>query len=95
MFPKAAAFAIALAALAVTVVLLARGGAPGEGRIGYSTHLAFAGDPGPDLERLHDAGVAWIREDFLWERWLFIRRRLATRIGLGLLSGQGFDLVRR
>ena len=40
---------------------------PGEGRIGYSTHLAFAGDPGPDLERLHDAGVTWIREDFLWD----------------------------
>ena len=65
---KAAAFALALVAVAVAVVLLAGGGAPGEGRIGYSTHLTFAGDPGPDLERLHEAGVAWIREDFLWDQ---------------------------
>ena len=67
MLLKAAAFAIALAAVAVAVVLLAPGGDPGEGRVGYSTHLTFAGDPGPDLERLHGAGVAWIREDFLWD----------------------------
>jgi hypothetical protein len=60
--------AAALAVLAVGAGLATRGGAPGEGRIGYSTHLTFAGRPDADLARLRDAGVAWIREDFLWDQ---------------------------
>jgi polysaccharide biosynthesis protein PslG len=61
---QAAAVAIALVAL---VSALASRGPPGEGRIGYSTHLAYAGSPRADLARLSNAGVDWIREDFLWE----------------------------
>ena len=60
-----AAATIAIVAL-VTAALAAREPSPGEGRIGYSTHLAYAGSPGEDLARLSDAGVDWIREDFLW-----------------------------
>jgi polysaccharide biosynthesis protein PslG len=96
MLLKAVAFAIALAAVAATVVLLARGGASGEGRIGYSTHLAFAGSPGADLEHLRGAGVAWIREDFLWDKVEPERGRFDWRATDRLMGGaaeHGLDVL--
>jgi polysaccharide biosynthesis protein PslG len=45
------------------------GGESGDGRVGLSTHLTFGAEPlAPALREMREGGIAWIREDFLWDR---------------------------
>jgi polysaccharide biosynthesis protein PslG len=85
--------AVTLAALLALIILLRDHGEPA-GRIGLSTHLLASAEPlRPQLATLHDAGILWVREDFLWDRIEPERGRFDWRATDDLMAAAAHERV--
>lgn len=83
----------AVVAAAVLAAVLPGGGEP-SGRVGVATNLLGSAEPlRPQLKTLHDAGIRWIREDFLWDRIEPERGRFDWRATDGLMAAAAAEHV--